>query len=70
MFNTLANLFLGQRRTGLGGLFNRRRQGGVFGAVNNNRGRSMIGALAALAAPIVIRKVLAARQQRPQGAQA
>jgi hypothetical protein len=70
MLNILANMFLGRRPSGLGGLFNRNRQGGVFGAVNNNRRASLLGAVASIAAPIVIKKLMAQRAQRAQGAQA
>jgi hypothetical protein len=64
MFRTLANLFLGNRRSGLARLFHRRRQGGVVNAVNNHRGASALGTLATIAAPYVIRKLMQRREQR------
>lgn len=65
MINFLKNMILGQRRTGLGGLFNRSRQGGMVGGVRNNPKASIIGALATVAAPMVLRKVLQARKDAP-----
>ncbi|MDB4961951.1 MAG: hypothetical protein JWP01_1950 [Myxococcales bacterium] len=64
MLNTLANLFLGRRRSGLAGLFARRRRGGVANAVNTHRGASALGTIATIAAPIVIRKWMARREAR------
>ncbi len=64
MLQTLANLFLGRRRTGLAGLFAPRRQGGLANTMNNNRGASALGTLATIAAPFLIRKLLARREQR------
>ena len=64
MLNILANLFLGRRRQGLAGLFDRRRHGGVANAVNNHRGVSALGTIASVAAPFVIRKLMARRAQR------
>lgn len=63
MLNLLSNLLLGRRRGGLLGLFDRRRHGGVANAVNTHRGMSTVGTLATLAAPFVIRKLLARRAQ-------
>lgn len=64
MLNLLANLFLGRRRGGLAGLLDRRRHGGVATAVNQHRGASALGTLATIAAPFVIRKLMARREQR------
>lgn len=64
MLKMLANLFLGRRRQGLGGLFDRSRHGGMAGAVNNHRGASALGTIATIAAPFLIRKVMARRAQR------
>ena len=58
----IKNMLLGQRPTGLGGLFNRRREGGVVGAVSNNRAASLIGVLATVAAPMLLRKLLQQRK--------
>ena len=58
MLNLIKNMILGQRRGGLGGLFNRSRQGGMVGSPK----ASILGALATVAAPIVIRKLLQNRQ--------
>ena len=66
MLNTIKNMILGHRRTGLGGLFNHTRQGGMFGAARNHPKTSIIGALATVAAPMVLRKVLQARKQQQQ----
>lgn len=63
MLSFLSSLFLGNRRTGLAGLFDRRRQGGVAGAVNTHRGTSALGTLALIAAPIVIRKLMERRDR-------
>ncbi|MEO8551430.1 MAG: hypothetical protein ABI678_15740 [Kofleriaceae bacterium] len=54
---------MGSRRTGLVGFFDRRRTGGLVNGVNNNRGVSALGTLAMVAAPFVIRKVMARRAQ-------
>ena len=62
MLSTIANMFLGRRRTGLGGLFNHSRQGGLMGAARSNPKTSILGTLAAVAAPIVLRKVLQGRR--------
>jgi hypothetical protein len=59
MLNLLSGLLLGRRRSGLAGLFDRRRHGGAVNAVNTHRGASMLGTLATLAAPFLIRKVVA-----------
>ena len=64
MLSKLANLFLGHRRSGLAGLFDRRRHGGVANAVNAHRGASALGTIATIAAPFVIRKLMAMREQR------
>jgi hypothetical protein len=63
MLNLLSNLFLGRRRTGLAGLFDRRRHGGAMNAMNTHRGASALGTLATLAAPYLIRKLMARRAQ-------
>lgn len=68
MLKTLASLFLGSRRGGLAGMFDRRRQGGVANAMNNHRGASALGTLATIAAPFVIRKLMARRDQRAHNA--
>jgi len=68
MLSTIANLLLGRRRNGLAGLFDRNRRGGLTGAMNNNRGASALGTLATLAAPFVIRKLLARRSERAAAA--
>jgi len=62
MLNILANMFRG-RRSGISGLFGRR-QGGIGAALNNNRKSSALGTIAMVAAPFVIRKLMARRQQR------
>ena len=62
MLSTIANMILGQRRSGLGGLFNRSRQGGLMGAARNNPKTSIIGMLATVAAPIVLRKLMQGRK--------
>jgi hypothetical protein len=62
MLRTLANLFLGRRRQGLPGLPGRR--GGIAGAMNAHRGASALGTIATIAAPFVIRKLMARRAQR------
>lgn len=62
MMNFLSNLFMGSRRPGVLGLFDRRRQGGIVNGVNNNRTASALGTLATIAAPFVIRKLMARRQ--------
>lgn len=64
MLKLLANMFLGNRRGGVAGLFDRRRRGGVANAVNDHRGASALGTLATIAAPFVIRKLMARREQR------
>jgi hypothetical protein len=64
MLSMLANMFLGRRRNGLAGLFDRRRHGGVANAVNQHRGASALGTIATIAAPFVIRKLMARRAQR------
>jgi hypothetical protein len=64
MLSTLTNLLLGRRRSGVAGLFDRRRHGGVANTMNNHRGASALGTIAALAAPFVIRRVMARRAQR------
>ena len=64
MLNLLANLFLGRRRPGIAGLFDRSRRGGVANAVNTHRGTSALGTIATIAAPIVIRKLMARRAER------
>lgn len=64
MLTTLVNLFLGRRRSGLAGLFSQRRQGGMANAMNTHRGASALGTLATLAAPFVIRKIMARRSER------
>lgn len=66
MLNMIKNMILGQRRTGLGGLFNRSRQGGMLGGVRNNPKTSIIGALATVAAPMVLRKLLQQRKAAQQ----
>jgi hypothetical protein len=63
MLNFLSNLLMGNRRSGVAGFFDRRRRGGLVNGVNNNRGVSALGTLAMVAAPFVIRKVMARRQQ-------
>ena len=62
MLSLLANLFLGRRRPGLVGLFDRRRHGGALNGVNNHRA-STAATIATLAAPFVIRKLMARRAQ-------
>ncbi|CAN5902973.1 hypothetical protein BH11MYX3_BH11MYX3_09900 [soil metagenome] len=64
MLSILANLLLGRRRTGLAGLFSRNRQGGLVNTMNTNRRASALGTLATIAAPIVIRKLLARRAEQ------
>ena len=61
MLQFLANLFLGRRRSGVLGLFNRNRQGGIANGVNNHRGATAVGTLATIAAPFLIRKLMARR---------
>jgi hypothetical protein len=63
MLSLLANLFMGRRRPGLAGLFDRRRHGGALNGVNNHRGVSAAATIASLAAPFVIRKLMARRAQ-------
>jgi hypothetical protein len=63
-------MFLGHRRSGLAGLFDRRRHGGVANAVNSHRGASALGTIATIAAPFVIRKLMARRDQRSAAAHA
>jgi hypothetical protein len=63
MLNLLANMFMGRRRSGLLGLFDRRRRGGIVQGVNNHRGASALGTIASIAAPFVIRKLMARRAQ-------
>ncbi len=70
MLNLLSNLFLGRRPSGLARLFSRNRQGGLANTVNNNRGMSALGTIASIAAPFVIRKIMASRAQRQQRAAA
>jgi hypothetical protein len=62
MLSTITNMILGQRRTGLGGLFNRNRQGDLAGAARSHPKTSIIGALATVAAPMVLRKLLQQRK--------
>jgi len=62
MLSLLANLFLGRRRPGLAGLFDRRRHGGALNGVNTHRGSTAV-TIATLAAPFVIRKLMARRAQ-------
>ena len=62
MLNTIKDMILGHRRSGLGGLFNRTRQGGMMGAARNHPKSSIIGALATVAAPMVLRKLLQQRK--------
>lgn len=64
MFNTIANLLLGQRRSGLAGLLSSRRQGGLANTMNQNRGVSALGTIATIAAPFLIRKLMDRRAQR------
>jgi len=64
MFRTLGNLFLGRRRSGLAGMFDRRRHGGVGHAMNTHRKASALGTIAMVAAPFVIRTLMARREQR------
>jgi len=68
MLSLLSNLFLGRRRTGIAGLFDRRRRGGAVNAVNNNRTASALGTIATIAAPFVIRKLMERRSQRAAAA--
>jgi hypothetical protein len=56
-------MFLGRRRPGLLGLFDRRRRGGMLNGMNNHRGASAFGTIAVIAAPFVIRKLMARRAQ-------
>ncbi|MBL9015324.1 MAG: hypothetical protein JNL83_14165 [Myxococcales bacterium] len=58
-------MILGRRRTGLGGLFSRSRHGGLMGAARNHPKTSILGALATVAGPIVLRKLLANRRTAP-----
>ena len=64
MLSLLANLFLGRRRSGLAGLFDRRRHGGAVNTVKAHKGASALGTIATIAAPIVIRKLLERRNAR------
>jgi hypothetical protein len=66
MLQKLVDMFLGHRRTGLAGLFDRRRHGGAANTVNAHRGASALGAIATIAAPFVIKKLMAMREQRAQ----
>ncbi len=68
MLSILTNLLLGRRRTGLTGLFDRRRQGGLGGAVSAHRGASALGTIATIAAPFVVRKLMARRAEHMAGA--
>jgi hypothetical protein len=68
MLNFLVNMFMGRRRTGLAGFFDRSRRGGAVNAVNNHRGASALGAIASVAAPFVIRKLLDRRSMRQHAA--
>jgi hypothetical protein len=61
MLNMLTNFFLGRRRTGLAGLFRRGRRGGVANTMKSHRGASALGTIATIAAPILIRKLMARR---------
>lgn len=61
--NFLSNLLMGNRRSGVLGLFDRRRRGGIVNGVNNNRAASALGTLAMIATPIMIRRAMARRQQ-------
>jgi hypothetical protein len=63
MLTFLANMFLGRRRPGPVGLFDRRRRGGVLNGVNHHRKASAVGMIATIAAPFVIRKLMARRAQ-------
>jgi hypothetical protein len=63
MLSLLSNLFLGRRRSGLLGFFDRRRRGGIVNGVNNHRRATAVGTLASIAAPFLIRKVMARRAQ-------
>jgi len=66
MLQTLMNMLLGSRRTGLAGLFDRRRRGGAVNTMNAHRGVSALGTIATIAAPFVIKKLMAMREQRAQ----
>lgn len=61
MLSKLAGLVLGSRRSGITGLFDHRRRGGMVGAVNTHRRASALGAIAVVAAPFVIKKLMARR---------
>lgn len=63
MLSLLSNLFMGRRRSGLLGLFDRRRRGGIVNGVNSHRGATAFGTLATITAPFVIKKIMARRQQ-------
>ncbi|MBA3465392.1 MAG: hypothetical protein H0T46_36005 [Deltaproteobacteria bacterium] len=64
MLQTLISMFMGRRRGGIAGMFDRRRHGGAVGAVNAHRGASALGTIATIAAPFVIKKLMAKRSQR------
>jgi hypothetical protein len=66
MLQLISNLFMGRRRPGFLGLFDRRRRGGIVNGVNNHRGMSALGTVATIAAPFVIRKLMARRAQNAQ----
>ena len=66
MLQTLVSMFMGRRRGGLAGMFDRRRHGGAFNAVNAHRRASALGTIATIAAPFVIKKLMAMRDQRAQ----
>ena len=70
MLSLLTSLFLGRRRGGIAGLFDRRRHGGAVNAVNSHRGASALGAVVSLAAPYVIKKLLDRRAQNRAAAAA
>jgi len=62
MMSFLANLFLGRRRSGWIGLFDRRRNGGMINGMNNHRGTAL-ATIASFAAPFVLRKWMNRRAQ-------
>jgi hypothetical protein len=61
MLALLSRLLFGQRQTGLRGVFDRRRRGGLAGGVGKHPGASAFGTIATIAAPFVIRKLMARR---------
>lgn len=61
MLQMLSALLLGGRRTGLAGLFPRRRHAGGFTGRTSNRGASALGTIATIAAPLLIRRLMARR---------